>query len=65
LKLILIQQFNNNIFHNRLGNAEYRRANFDKAIEYYTKGLNYINDSPVLYVNRSLCYIKWVKSYIY
>ncbi|XP_034486185.1 tetratricopeptide repeat protein 12 [Drosophila innubila] len=42
----------------RLGNAEYRRTNFDSAIEYYTKGLNYINDSPVLFVNRSLCYIK-------
>ncbi|KAM8703639.1 hypothetical protein ACLKA7_008291 [Drosophila subpalustris] len=42
----------------RLGNAEYRRTNFDKAIEYYTRGLEYINDSPVLFVNRSLCYIK-------
>ncbi|XP_034486210.1 tetratricopeptide repeat protein 12-like [Drosophila innubila] len=42
----------------RLGNAEYRKSNFDKAIDYYTKGLNYINDSPVLFVNRSLCNIK-------
>ncbi|KAL7728035.1 hypothetical protein ACLKA6_017886 [Drosophila palustris] len=42
----------------RLGNAEYRKTNFDKAIEYYSRGLTYINDSPVLFVNRSLCNIK-------
>ncbi|XP_062124931.1 LOW QUALITY PROTEIN: tetratricopeptide repeat protein 12-like [Drosophila sulfurigaster albostrigata] len=42
----------------RLGNLEYRKLNYDKAIDYYSKGLNYIVDSPVLYVNRSLCNIK-------
>ncbi|XP_062124930.1 tetratricopeptide repeat protein 12-like [Drosophila sulfurigaster albostrigata] len=42
----------------RLGNAEYRKTNYDQAIKLYSQGLNYIVDSPVLYVNRSLCYIK-------
>ncbi|TDG48793.1 hypothetical protein AWZ03_004696 [Drosophila navojoa] len=42
----------------RLGNAEYRKMNFDKAIEYYTKAIEYISDSIVLYVNRSLCFAK-------
>ncbi|XP_064547662.1 tetratricopeptide repeat protein 12 isoform X2 [Drosophila montana] len=44
--------------YRRLGNFEYRNRNFEKAIEHYTKGLQYIPDSPVLYTNRSLCYIK-------
>ncbi|KAH8359660.1 hypothetical protein KR093_008201 [Drosophila rubida] len=44
--------------YRRLGNMEYRRNNYDKAIEFYTSGLNYIVDSPVLFVNRSLCNIK-------
>ncbi|KAH8310795.1 hypothetical protein KR044_003021 [Drosophila immigrans] len=42
----------------RMGNLEYRKMNYDQAIGHYTNGLNYIVDSPVLYVNRSLCYIK-------
>ncbi|XP_030565851.1 tetratricopeptide repeat protein 12-like [Drosophila novamexicana] len=44
--------------YRRLGNAEFRKPNFDNAIEFYTKGLEYIVDSKVLFVNRSLCYIK-------
>ncbi|EDW59403.1 tetratricopeptide repeat protein 12 [Drosophila virilis] len=44
--------------YRRLGNVEYRKINFEKAIEHYSKGLEYIPDSPVLFVNRSLCYIK-------
>lgn len=42
----------------RMGNWEYRLYNFDKAIDYYTKGLSYISDTPVLYLNRCLCYVK-------
>ncbi|KAH8359663.1 hypothetical protein KR093_008200 [Drosophila rubida] len=42
----------------RIGNMEYRKSNFDQAIQHYTRGISYIVDSPVLYVNRSLCYIK-------
>lgn len=42
----------------RLGNAEYRKGSFDKAIELYSHGISFISDSPVLYVNRSVCLIK-------
>lgn len=42
----------------RLGNFEYRKLRFDVAIENYTKGLKYVKDTPVLYVNRAMCYIK-------
>ncbi|KAH8420870.1 hypothetical protein KR222_007468 [Zaprionus bogoriensis] len=42
----------------RLGNAQYRNNQLDKAINFYSMGLCYIVDSPVLYVNRGLCYIK-------
>ncbi|KAI8044300.1 tetratricopeptide repeat protein 12 [Drosophila gunungcola] len=42
----------------RMGNFEYRKINFGLAKDYYTKGLEYIKDTPVLYVNRAMCYIK-------
>ncbi|KAH8271197.1 hypothetical protein KR018_001190, partial [Drosophila ironensis] len=42
----------------RLGNYEYRKMRFDSAVVYYTKGLEYVRDTPVLYVNRAICYIK-------
>lgn len=42
----------------RMGNYEYRKLNFSLAKDYYSKGMQYIKDSPVLYVNRALCYIK-------
>ncbi|KAH8292274.1 hypothetical protein KR054_008042, partial [Drosophila jambulina] len=42
----------------RMGNYEYRKRKFDEAIGYYTKGLQYVQDTPVLYVNRAMCYIK-------
>ncbi|XP_017083566.2 tetratricopeptide repeat protein 12 [Drosophila eugracilis] len=42
----------------RFGNFEYRKLNFLLAKDYYTKGLQYIKDSPVLYVNRAMCFIK-------
>ncbi|SPP83367.1 tetratricopeptide repeat protein 12 [Drosophila guanche] len=42
----------------RLGNHEYRKENYQLAIQQYTRGLATINDTPVLYVNRALCYIK-------
>jgi len=42
----------------RMGNAEYRKLNFSMAKNYYTKGLEYIKDTPVLYVNRAMCSIK-------
>ncbi|KAH8382668.1 hypothetical protein KR009_004804 [Drosophila setifemur] len=42
----------------RLGNEEYRRANFEKSISYYSKAIQYVADSPVLYCNRALAKIK-------
>ncbi|XP_020818459.1 tetratricopeptide repeat protein 12 [Drosophila serrata] len=42
----------------RLGNFEYRKRRFDEAINYYTKGLTYVKDTPVLYLNRAMCFIK-------
>ncbi|KAH8243950.1 hypothetical protein KR032_011731, partial [Drosophila birchii] len=42
----------------RLGNFEYRKRKFDEAIYHYTKGLTYVKDTPVLYLNRAMCYIK-------
>ncbi|XP_017053336.1 tetratricopeptide repeat protein 12 [Drosophila ficusphila] len=42
----------------RLGNEEYRRTNYEKAIYYYSKAIQYVADSPVLYCNRALAKIK-------
>ncbi|XP_068157161.1 tetratricopeptide repeat protein 12 isoform X2 [Drosophila tropicalis] len=42
----------------RMGNFEYRRNAFEAAIQLYTRGLGYIVDTPVLYVNRAICHIK-------
>ncbi|KAH8420873.1 hypothetical protein KR222_007471 [Zaprionus bogoriensis] len=44
--------------YRKLANSEYRAGNYDKAIEFFTSAINYVVDSPVLYVNRSLCSIK-------
>ncbi|XP_017031394.1 tetratricopeptide repeat protein 12 [Drosophila kikkawai] len=42
----------------RSGNFEYRKQRFEVAIDFYTRGLTYVKDTPVLYVNRAMCYIK-------
>ncbi|XP_022209407.1 tetratricopeptide repeat protein 12 [Drosophila obscura] len=42
----------------RLGNEEFRNGIYDKAIYFYTKGLQYVTDTPVLYCNRALARIK-------
>ncbi|XP_034486635.1 tetratricopeptide repeat protein 12 [Drosophila innubila] len=42
----------------RLGNSAYRKEQFSNAIEMYTRGLEYIKDTPVLYINRACCYLK-------
>ncbi|KAI9580033.1 hypothetical protein GQX74_000821 [Glossina fuscipes] len=41
-----------------LGNEAYRKANYEKAINMYTKAIDHIKDSPILYNNRALSYIK-------
>ncbi|KAH8265483.1 hypothetical protein KR038_009016 [Drosophila bunnanda] len=42
----------------RFGNEEYRRTNYEKAVYYYSKAIQYVADSPVLYCNRALAKIK-------
>ncbi|XP_043655203.1 tetratricopeptide repeat protein 12 [Drosophila teissieri] len=42
----------------RLGNEEYRRTNYEKAVYYYSKAIQYVSHSPVLYCNRALARIK-------
>nr|AAL90127.1 AT21457p [Drosophila melanogaster] len=42
----------------RLGNEEYRRTNYEKAVYFYSKAIQYVADSPVLYCNRALAKIK-------
>ncbi|XP_016953840.1 tetratricopeptide repeat protein 12 [Drosophila biarmipes] len=42
----------------KLGNAEYRRGNYDAAMKMYTEAIENIRDSHILYINRALCFIK-------
>ncbi|XP_002012588.3 tetratricopeptide repeat protein 12 [Drosophila mojavensis] len=42
----------------KLGNADYRQGNYENAVRMYSQALENIKDSPVLYINRSLSYIK-------
>ncbi|ALC47361.1 CG34297 [Drosophila busckii] len=42
----------------KLGNAAYRDANYEHAIQMYSQGIENIEDSPILYINRALCFIK-------
>ena len=40
------------------GNEAFRKQNYEKAIYMYTKAIDHVKDSPILYNNRALCYIK-------
>ncbi|XP_055531492.1 tetratricopeptide repeat protein 12-like [Wyeomyia smithii] len=42
----------------RAGNRAFREGKYEKAISMYTKAIDYIRDSPILYNNRALAYIK-------
>lgn len=42
----------------RAGNRAFRRGEYEKAISMYTKAIDQIRDSPILYNNRALAYIK-------
>lgn len=42
----------------RLGNAEYRKGNYEAAMKVYTEAIENIRDSHILYINRALCFIK-------
>lgn len=40
------------------GNVEFREGRYEKAIEYYSEGIQTIKDMAVLYTNRAQAYIK-------
>ncbi|XP_062542011.1 tetratricopeptide repeat protein 12-like [Armigeres subalbatus] len=42
----------------RAGNRAFRKGEYEKAISMYTKAIDQIRDSPILYNNRALAYIK-------
>ncbi|XP_039494827.1 tetratricopeptide repeat protein 12 [Drosophila santomea] len=42
----------------KLGNADYRKGNYESAVKMYTEAIENIRDSHILYINRALCFIK-------
>uniref|UniRef100_A0A182MTZ7 Uncharacterized protein n=1 Tax=Anopheles culicifacies TaxID=139723 RepID=A0A182MTZ7_9DIPT len=42
----------------RAGNRAYRRGQYEQAISMYSKAIDQIRDSPILYNNRALAYIQ-------
>ncbi|XP_043655717.1 tetratricopeptide repeat protein 12 [Drosophila teissieri] len=42
----------------KLGNADYRKGNYETAVKMYTEAIENIRDSHILYINRALCFIK-------
>lgn len=42
----------------KMGNEAFRKQEYEKAINLYTKAIDHVKDSPILYNNRALCYIK-------
>ncbi|XP_065366905.1 sperm-associated antigen 1 [Calliphora vicina] len=52
------------IAHNfrSLGNEAFRKQSYEKAINMYTKAIDHVKDSPILYNNRALSYMK-LKNY--
>lgn len=42
----------------KLGNQAYREQEYEKAVSLYTKAIDHVKDSPVLYNNRALSYIR-------
>ncbi|XP_058456915.1 tetratricopeptide repeat protein 12-like [Malaya genurostris] len=42
----------------RAGNRAFRKGEYEKSISMYTKAIDYLRDSPILYNNRALAYIK-------
>ncbi|XP_058126054.1 tetratricopeptide repeat protein 12 [Anopheles ziemanni] len=42
----------------RSGNRAFRRGEYEKAINMYSKAIDQIRDSPILYNNRALAYIR-------
>lgn len=44
----------------RIGNDAFRKEEYEKAIGMYSKAIDHVKDSPVLYNNRALTYIRFV-----
>lgn len=42
----------------RAGNQAYRNGKFEEAVNLYTKGIDHVHTSPVLYNNRAMTYIR-------
>lgn len=42
----------------KLGNKAFREGEYEKAVSIYNKAIDLIRDSPILYNNRALCYIR-------
>jgi tetratricopeptide (TPR) repeat protein len=41
-----------------MGNQAFRNGEYEKAVSMYTKALDQVRDSPILYNNRALSYIR-------
>lgn len=41
----------------RMGNQAFRKGEYEKAVSMYTKALDQVRDSPILYNNRALSFI--------
>lgn len=42
----------------KMGNEAFRKQEYEKAVNLYSKAIDHVKDSPILYNNRALCYIK-------
>jgi tetratricopeptide (TPR) repeat protein len=41
-----------------MGNQAFRSGDYEKAVNLYSKALDQVRDSPILWNNRALCYIR-------
>ncbi len=48
------QQAENN---KNLGNEEFKKGNYTKALEFYNKAINLNNEDASYYANRAACYL--------
>lgn len=45
-------------YFSRMGNQAFRNGEYEKAVSMYTKAIDQVRDSPILYNNRALSYIR-------
>lgn len=48
-----------------MGNQSFHKNDYEKAVHLYTKAIDQIKDSAILYNNRALAYIRFVYNKIY